>query len=279
MSSTTESAGLEESELARLAGEIDQHGYAIVPNVIPDDVRESLVEQIDRSMGELEIPFGENVFLGRQTRRIFNLLARDRLFETPPVFARTLPVIERVLDDECLLSSLTAIEMNSGQARQPLHSDDGSYGFPRPSPAFIMIAMWALTDFTVENGGTHIVPGSHRRDRRPQRGDDPETIQVEMSAGSVLFYNGSLWHGGGENRSDSRRLAIVNNYCAGFLRQEECQLLALSQERVAAFRPRLRRLVGYGTYRGLLGHVDQRSPESLVDQEAESEMVWGRIGR
>ena len=201
------------------------------------------------------------------------------VFSKTPVFKETLPIIEGVLDRECLLSSLTAIEMQPGQARQPLHSDDGSYGFARPAPTHICVAMWALTDFTVENGGTHVVPGSHRADDIPRRGDQPETIQVEMEAGSVLFHSGSLWHGGGENRSDARRMGIVNNYCAGFLRQEESQLLALSGEQVEAFPSRLRKLVGYGTYKGLLGHVDQRDPESLIDPDTETRMIWEKLGR
>ena len=270
---------LDAATLAALATEVEERGYAIGRELIPARLRERLVEGIDRTMHDLAIPFGRNDFLGHHTRRLFNLLARDPLFEGPPVFPGSLPLIEALLDDECLLSSLTAIEMNPGQARQPLHCDDGSYGFPRPSPRMIVVAIWALTDFTAENGGTHVVPGSHRADRRPARGEDVETIQIEMPAGSILFYDGSLWHGGGENRSDARRMGIVNNYCAGFLRQEECQLLAIDRERVARFPPRLRHLVGYGTYRGLLGHVDQRSPEALVDASAESDMIWGRIRR
>lgn len=265
-------------EIDAIAREIDDKGFSVVENVIPAAIREALLETIDRLMDELEIPFGANGFLGHKTRRIFNLLARDPIFALAPTFPRTLPIIESVLDEECLLSSLTAIEMNAGQARQPLHSDDGSHGFPRPSPTLIVVAMWALTDFTGENGGTHVVPGSHRADHIPRRGDDPETIQVEMPAGSVLFYSGSLWHGGGENRTDQRRVGLVNNYCAGYLRQEENQLLALPAEQVAAFPSRLRRLVGYGTYRGLLGHVDQQDPETLLDASAETKMIWDRIG-
>jgi len=279
MSQTSEHEPPGEATIAALAHEVEERGYAIGRALIPTGLRERLVEAIDRTMHDLGIPFGANEFLGHHTRRIFNLLARDPLFETPPVFAGSLPLVEALLDDECLLSSLTAIEMNPGQARQPLHCDDGSYGFPRPSPRMIVVAIWALTDFTAENGGTHVVPGSHRADRRPRRGEEAETIQVEMPAGSILFYDGSLWHGGGENRSRARRMGIVNNYCAGFLRQEECQLLAIDRERVASFSPRLRRLVGYGTYRGLIGHVDQRNPETLIDPNAETDMIWGRIRR
>jgi len=272
-------AALSEAEIGTIVDEVAERGFVVREGLIPDSLRTSLVQRIDGLMEELAVPFGENRFLGRHTRRIFNLLARDPLFERVPICPATLPVVDALLDDECLLSSLTAIEMHPGQAGQPLHSDDGSYGFPRPAPTSIVIAMWALTDFTRENGGTHVVPGSHRAARRPRRGDAPETIQVEMPAGSVLFYDGSLWHGGGENRTDARRLGIVSNYCAGYLRQEECQILALPRERVAAFPSRLRKLVGYGTYRGLIGHVDQRNPETLVDPEAETDMVWGRIGR
>ena len=279
MSQTSEHEPLDAVTVVRLAAEVEEQGFAIARDLIPTSLRERLIEGIDRTLHDPAIAYGANDFLGHQTRRIFNLLARDPLFETPPAFAGSLPLIDALLDDECLLSSLTAIEMNPGQARQPLHCDDGSYGFPRPSPRMIVVAIWALTDFTRENGGTHVVPGSHRADHRPRRGESVETIQVEMPAGSILFYDGSLWHGGGENRSDARRMGLVNNYCAGFLRQEECQLLALPRERVASFSPRLRRLVGYGTYRGLIGHVDQRNPETLIDASAETDMIWGRIGR
>ena len=269
--------GLPPEELERLGTSVRERGYAIAPSIVPPDLVAELTGTIDELMLELSIALGSNAFLGLHTRRIFNLLARRPVFRTVPIFSRTLSVVESVLDSECLLSSLTAIEMGPGQARQPLHCDDGSHGLPRPGPPYVVVALWALTDFTLENGGTHLVPGSHREARIPRKGDAPATIQVEMPAGSVLFYDGSLWHAGGANQTEARRLGIVANYCAGFLRQEECQLLAIPREQVAEFSPRLRRLVGYGTYRGLLGHVDQRSPEVLVDPNAASDMVWGKI--
>ena len=205
-------------------------------------------------MEELTIPFGANRFLGKHTRRIFNLLARDVLFETTPVFARSLPVVEALLDHECLLSSLTAIEMNPGQASQPLHSDDGSYGFPRPAPTHIVVAMWALTDFTEENGGTHVVPGTHRAESRPRKGDAPETVQVEMPAGSILFYDGSLWHGGGENRSDADRIGINITYTLGWLRQEENQYLTCPPEIAKDLDQPLQELIGYSMGQYALGY-------------------------
>ncbi len=262
---------------AEVGRAILEDGYAILPNAIEPDLADQLTRHIDRILVELEIPRGTNNFLGKQTRRIFNLLARDPLFQRIPSHPALLGVIECVLGDQCLLSSLTAIEMGPGETAQPIHADDGSYDLPKPHPAYNCTALLALTDFTADNGGTRIVKGSHLRDRGPQRGDRDETMSIEMRAGSVLFYHGSLWHGGGSNQTSERRLGIVSNYCAGFLRQEECQLLALPRDVVATFPERLLKLVGYGTYNGLLGHVDQQDPGALVDPGIETDMVWRRI--
>ena len=98
-----------------------------------------------------------------------------------------------------------------------------------------------------------------------------------MPAGSVLVYDGSLWHGGGVNSTDDRRVGIVVNHCAGFLRQEENQLLAVPRDLAATFPRRLQQMLGYGVYRGLMGHVDQQDPGVLLDPDVETDMVWRRM--
>jgi ectoine hydroxylase-related dioxygenase (phytanoyl-CoA dioxygenase family) len=85
-----------------------------------------------------------------------------------------------------------------------------------------------------------------------------------MPAGSVLVWHGSLWHGGGANRSSARRLGVAMNYCAGYIRQQENQQLGIPVERARAFEPRLRELCGYGIYMGLIGHIDKRDPADVV---------------
>lgn len=275
-SATAESR--DEQSHERHAQRVLRDGYTILHGAIAPELVRELREVGERLLDELGTPYGANDFLGERTRRIFNLLARDPVYQRVPVHEAVLPIVERVLDSECLLSSLTAIRMEPGETEQPIHADDGSVPLKKPHSAPIAcVATWALSDFSEQNGGTRIVPASHLRSRGPKRGDVHETIGTVMPAGSVLIYHGSLWHGGGANRSDAARCAIVCNYCAGFMRQEESQLLALPPELVASFAPRLRSLVGYGTYRGLLGHVDQRDPASRIDPEVATDMVWSRI--
>ena len=256
---------------------VSEDGFAILDRAAAPGVVDALLETIDSLIAELGTPFGANEFLGTRTRRVFNLLARDSIFAEVPVLDAVLPVVDAVIGSDCLLSSLTAVEMNPGETDQPFHADDGSLPIPRPHAPFTCTAILALTDFTALNGATRLVPGSHASPRIPKSGDRPDFVQAEMPAGSALVYHGSMWHGGAANRSPERRVGIIINYCAGFLRQEEAQLLAIPREQVATFGPRLRALVGYSTYRGLLGHVDQQDPATLIDPSVVSDMVWNRI--
>jgi ectoine hydroxylase-related dioxygenase (phytanoyl-CoA dioxygenase family) len=256
---------------------LERDGYVVLEGAIEPDLVAALLETVDRVMVDAEIPFGTNAFLGLRTRRIFNLLARDPLFARVPLHPAVLPLVEQVLDPQCLLSSLTAIEMQPGQHAQPLHADDGSIALPRPHPPVVCVALWALTDFYHENGATRLVPGSHRRERRPAKGEQDDCVEAEMPAGSVLLYDGSLWHGGGTNASHDRRVGIVVNHCAGFLRQEENQLLAVPRDLAATFPRRLQEMLGYGVYRGLMGHVDQQDPGVLLDPDVGTDMIWKRM--
>jgi ectoine hydroxylase-related dioxygenase (phytanoyl-CoA dioxygenase family) len=256
---------------------LERDGYAVLEGVIEPELVGTLLETVDRVMVDTDIPFGSNAFLGVRTRRIFNLLARDPLFARVPLHPAVLPLVEQELDEQCLLSSLTAIEMQPGQHAQPLHCDDGSIALPRPHPTVVCVALWALTDFDHTNGATRLVPGSHQRDRRPNRGEQDAYVEAEMPAGSVLLYDGSLWHGGGTNASDDRRVGIVVNHCAGFLRQEENQLLAVPRDLAATFPRRLQEMLGYGVYRGLMGHVDQQDPGVFLDPDVPTDMVWRRM--
>jgi ectoine hydroxylase-related dioxygenase (phytanoyl-CoA dioxygenase family) len=135
-------------------------------------------------------------------------------------------------------------------------------------------SIWALTDFTEDNGATRIVPGSHKRDHSPVYGKHYDSIPALMPRGSVMVYDGAMWHGGGANRTAERRVAIAMNYCAGYIRQQENQQLGLALETVRGFSPRLRELAGFSTYNGLLGHIDRRTPNEVFFGERARKVVW-----
>lgn len=256
---------------------IDRDGYTILEGALEPDLVDGLNEDLLRLERELGAAPADNDFEGHHTVRIYNLLARGRIYERVPVHESVLPVVEGVLDEGCLVSSLSSISIDPGETAQPIHADDQLIPLDKPHRAIICNTMWALTDFTEENGATRIIPGSHRSDHSPAYGKAYESIPAEMPKGSVLVWHGSLWHGGGANRSRARRVGIAMNYCAGFIRQQENQQLGIPREVASRFSPRLRELVGYGVYHQLLGHIDKHSPVELLGDPGDLRTVWDRI--
>jgi ectoine hydroxylase-related dioxygenase (phytanoyl-CoA dioxygenase family) len=266
---------LNDNDLRHHAHAIERDGFTIVEGAIDDDLVDALAADLLRIERELDVRPAGNAFEGASTVRIYNLLAHGPVYARIPVHENVLPIVERVLDRGCLISSLSSISIDPGEKAQPIHADDQLLPVPKPHPPLVCNTMWALTDFTEANGATRIIPGSHTRDHSPEYGREYASVAAEMRRGSVLVWHGSLWHGGGANRSDRRRVGIAMNYCAGFVRQQENQQLGLSADVVGSFSPRLLELVGYGIYRGLIGHIDKRSPaEVLLNRRLESPIVW-----
>jgi ectoine hydroxylase-related dioxygenase (phytanoyl-CoA dioxygenase family) len=258
----------------RHVAEIAEQGYTIVPDAIEADFVDALDADLRRLEETLGVRPATNDFEGAHTVRIYNLLVHGELYERVPVHASVLPVVERVLDQGCLISSLSSISIDPGETSQPIHADDQLIPLDKPHNPLVCNSMWALTDFTEANGATRIIPGSHLWDHSPNYGQHYDSIPAEMARGSVLIWHGSLWHGGGANTTAERRVGIAMNYCAGFIRQQENQQLGIPQELVARFSERLQRLVGYGVYNGLIGHIDKQDPIDLLGAPADHRMIW-----
>jgi ectoine hydroxylase-related dioxygenase (phytanoyl-CoA dioxygenase family) len=265
--------------LAEHARRIDEVGYTIIEDAIEPDLVATLRDAIRRLERELDARPRNTAAEGRATLRLYNLLAKDAVFQAMPLHPRVLPLVERLLDRGCLLSGMTAIDIGPGEDAQPLHGDDVvmSRHLQRPHAPMMVTSMWALTDFTAENGGTRFVPGSHRFAHVPDPDVPPPEAGVrslEMRAGSVMVFHGSLWHGGGPNRSSEWRLGVNVQFCPGFVRQQQNPYLGIPREVAADFPDRLLELLGYRLYRGIMGHVDGRSPGEVVFGERLRETAY-----
>ena len=253
---------------------IADDGYTILPHAIDPDFIDEITEALRRLEGELGAVPADNLFEGVHTTRVYNLLVHGPTFEKIPVHPDVLPVVEGVLDHGVLISSLSSIAIGSASDAQPIHADDQVIPLA-PHVPIICNTMWAITDFTEENGATRLIPGSHLRDHAPNPLEHYDTIAAEMPKGSVLVWVGSLWHGGGANLTETTRVGIAMNYCAGYIRQQENQQLGILPEWCAYVPRRLQELIGYSVYNGLIGHIDKQHPAKYVLTADEGvKMVW-----
>ncbi len=244
---------------------LDRDGYVIWEGLLSPEQCAQIREVVSPWLGHT----GRNTFEGLRTQRIYSVLSRARVCDRLVDHPRVLAVLDRLLMPNYLLSALQAINIQPGEAAQLAHHDDGFYPIPRPRAPLAAATIWAIDDFTAENGATVIYPGSHRWGKR-RPGPDDQALPVVMPAGSCVFFVGTLWHGGGANDTDRERLAVTAQYCQPWLRPMEAYTLSISRDIARAVSDDIRRMLGYSIHPPFVGNVDGLHPLRLLDIEPDS---------
>jgi len=250
-----------DADPAEISGHIHEHGFAIVDELADPAILDQLAAE---SAPYVEASHtGRDVYDGRHTRRTGALIARcpsaRRLVMDPLVVATVERFLDRATTVQLHLTQIISIE--PGETGQKMHRDQMAFDFYAfPTDYHVQCnTMWALSDFTAENGATHIRPGTGAMD--DEQAERVEAIQAEMKRGSVLFYDGKVLHGGGANTSDSVRQGVNITYAVGWVRQEENQYLACPPEIARTLDDALLKMMGYQQGAFALGYVgDQLDP-------------------
>lgn len=274
---TTHDAG---TAIDRILESLERDGATIVRDLLNADRRQALLDQLAPFIART--PFGNDDFTGRATQRTGALVARTPLCREVVTDPKVVELAEQFLapyTDKIILHLTQTINIHPDQGAQILHRDRLAWGTYMPAsiePQFNTI--WALTDFTAENGATRVVPGSHRWPP-DQRAAPEQIVQAEMSAGSVLLYTGSVLHSGGQNQAKAARLGLNITYCLGWLRQEENQYLSCPPHIARDLDPKLQELLGYTQGNYALGYYSDPESEEPGRDILPPEQVLGRMPR
>lgn len=251
-----------EASVDQVCARLEADGYAIVPGILTAAETRAKRDELTRILAST--PEGRNNFEGFATRRIYALYAKTRAFDEPAIHPLLLGVLDRVLQ-RYQLSAPVGIEIGPGETAQRLHRDDGIYPITRPHQELIVNTMWALDHFTEANGATHIIPGSHRWPADQHPAADAPTVRAVMPAGSLMFFLGSVLHGGGANTTDRPRLGVILEYVVGWLRQQENHILGVPKPTMRGLPRRLQELLGYNIHPPFVGNVDGRHPLKYLE--------------
>jgi Phytanoyl-CoA dioxygenase (PhyH) len=257
-SGSSVNSAIVEADLAAL----DRDGYVIWDNLLSTEQCRQIREVVRPWLGHT----GRNSFEGRRTQRIYSVLSRTRACDRLVDHPRVLAVLDRLLMPNYLLSALQAINIQPGEAAQLAHHDDGFYPIPRPRAPLTAATIWAIDDFTADNGATMVIPGSHRWGKREPNPED-HAIPVVMPAGSCVFFVGTLWHGGGANNTSRERLAVTAQYCQPWLRPMEAFTLSVPRDIARTVSDDIRRMLGYSIHPPFVGAVDGLHPLRLLETE------------
>jgi len=264
-----------DAPLADVMAAYDADGGVIMRDLLSDDARLAIVD--DLSAGLEDIAPGSKsgmdlweTFHGRNTVRFCGLAARSRAF----VDHALLNPVFTAVTDELLLANGADYWLNTGQVMaigpgepaQYLHRDENNWPEAIAADREITVScLFALSDFTRENGATVVVAGSQRRPPGLVRGAEAspdEIAYAEMPSGSGLIYSGKVIHGAGANTTGDWRYGMHVSFVVGWLRPEEASPLVVDRDRAASLPERARELLGWGSY-----HSEGGGRTWLVDFE------------
>jgi ectoine hydroxylase-related dioxygenase (phytanoyl-CoA dioxygenase family) len=227
------------------ADELKEQGYTIVEDVLSRD-------EINAANAALDAIFEREAEIGpvrnwhnNSYKVAYMLPQKDPLFLEFPFNPRVLPLMQTLLGENCVLGSLNGLSMTPGGQGQSLHLDQ-----PETVPGAVLYvnALHTMDDFTRANGCTRVVPGSHNRPM--PRGDaraniEDEAVYLEAPAGSLIAFNGGLWHAGSQNTTDKPRRAVHAFYHRPWVQPQWDYPRSLSSEVVEAMTDEQKRLFGF----------------------------------
>ena len=244
---------------------IRRDGFVVVPDVLSPAEVGSMRDALSPYLQGRRM--GRNDFEGFRSERVYALLAKDPRLALLVEHPRLLAIVDRLLWPGYLLAAFLAINVHAGETPQGWHCDDGGCMVPRPRPMYGVSAIWALDRFTVENGATQVIPGSHLwgEDVAP---DAADAVSICMSAGSMLVLAGNLMHRGGASQGPGTRLGVTPQYCQPWLRQIENLVLAVPPPLARNLSSRVQDLLGYSIFEpSFVGYVDGVHPKRLIDPD------------
>jgi hypothetical protein len=267
--------------IGSLTEALDRDGVAMVSDAIAPELLSALNAEFDGLISGTDPGTPNHIpmlidFMGHKTVRIDGLPGKSTSFVELLQHPLALEMADHYLLPSCLhylLSTAQLIEIQADETVQHLHRDDTAWirppmptdrdAAPTPDMAQLeVIVLYALCDFTAENGATRVVPGSHLwPDRR--KPEEHEVVAAEMKAGSAIYYLGKTLHGGGPNHTDQMRRALFLGFSLGWLRTKENFFLSTPIDAVREMPPRVQQLLGYETHGGI-GVVDVGCPSVLL---------------
>lgn len=266
-------------ELEELLVALARDGAVIVNGVLNEAQLHKVKSEMEPYVRERA--YGPDDFFGKKTRRVGGLIARSPASWDICACPIVLQVCSAVLGHQVLHSESSAqvtapgfkthpwnldltqvIDIEPGESHQVLHRDRWAYIYDFEAIEPRISTMWAIDEFTAENGATRVIPGSHTwpRGRLPTR--DDIHAQAVMAPGSVMIYTGSTWHSGGQNKTSSSRYGINVDYSVAWLKQEENQFLTCPPHLAKDLPQEIQELIGYSRSGYALGYVAGGFPPS-----------------
>jgi ectoine hydroxylase-related dioxygenase (phytanoyl-CoA dioxygenase family) len=209
---------------------INEVGYTVLESIICESLCENYKSILNadyskyaRLYAGAECLEGNSLANKSGEKVVFNLHNKNEVWFDLFMHEQVLKILDSILkegsyknSEPYYLYNISARSPNKGGGFQQLHSDSN---LPGVNYCLVANVIWAFDDFSIDNGATRIVPGSHRfRGFAPDGEIHDDEVRLVVPRGSVIIFNANCWHGGATNFTDHDRWALVLGYARWFIK-------------------------------------------------------------
>lgn len=211
---------IHDAEASKYISDLAVLGYTVVPGVLMQD-------EIVRLRDAAQVLLGSDASVEDACgHRVWNLLRSGHVFARVVADETVDLLLDYLVGESRLLSSLHANAISPGAGRQALHTDVPFVAPPLPALPLLANTIWCLDDWAAGRGATEAVPGSHLvRSHPPCQPVTGDLTAIECEAGSVIVTNGNLWHGSGPYDqlplTAAERVGVLALYCRAYMAPQE----------------------------------------------------------
>ncbi len=271
------------TDIAQLCSDLDTWGYCRAKDLLAAEtvgaIRDRLAAQAkaEREL-ELDHPFPAEADGDQMNQWVYLLHNKGEIFRQLPLHPTARALATHVLGESHLLSAFDSHITAPGNKAMPVHTDqwwvpqpelpgvahnrqgdlvrgNGPFGEPIKADRaiagpFVLNVMWMISDFTVANGATRFVPGSHLSGVQPTGEQRPDEVQPEGTAGSAVIWDGRMWHASGLNTSSEPRYGLTTFFSAPVVRSLTNMTYGTRPEVFAQLDDELKELLGFAPWNG-----------------------------
>ena len=295
-----------ESDVAALNADMARWGYCLIDQALTEAARMAVRQRLDNQAGA-ERAAGMNTRYQAEAEGddvnqwVYNLVNKGEEFLPLPMNPTVQAISRAVLGQVLLLSSFDAHITYPSNKEMPLHTDQ--WWMPQPSmpgephwrvgdmgrkspasgrpvpadhpiaPPMVVNVMWMLSDFTVDNGATRLVPGSHLSGLQPEPSGRYDSVIIGAPAGTALAWEGRTWHAAGQNVTNQPRYGVVTLFAVPIVRQLTNFTYSLKPDVQAKLPGEMIELLGFKPWEGY-GLTD----DSNADFALPASQIAGRLG-
>ena len=201
---------LSELDLLETVQHVQEYGFGYIHDPTPIEFNERLRE------------VALKIFAAKRGTNV--LLDKDPIFEEVVLNPKLLAIVEVMCGQGALLSQYTLSVRGKGARALPLHADQNWTPAPFPEANQLVTFCWACDEFSKAGGSTMVVPKTHVKKRHPDPRETKQAqgaIALECPAGTVTFWDGSVWHGNWPRTIDGKRVVLHITFTRSYLRQLE----------------------------------------------------------